>query len=293
VAAPYFVVNPAAGGGRTRRLWPRLLRRLDQPAYVLTRVAGEATSLARAAVLAGHDPIVAVGGDGTLNEVLNGIIDADGRTLARLGAVMTGRGRDAGRNLGLSQAPATALEAALHGREVRVDVGKVEWPDGQFRFFLSATGAGFDAIVAARAAALAGCGRLAYFLAAVATIRACPTAPGRVRRDGAVWLEGVLTAVVVANGAWYGGGLKIAPMARVSDGALDVVAISRLGRLELLRWLPTLFWGGHLRNPKVRTATARVVTVEADGLPVHVDGEVCGATPVRIEVAPETLRLQR
>jgi diacylglycerol kinase (ATP) len=116
----------------------------------------------------------------------------------------------------------------------------------------------------------------------------------QVDADGVRAWSGPLTAAVVANGAHYGGGMKIAPAADPTDGRLDLVIVGDLGRLELLRWLPTVYRGTHLRHPEVAARPARRVTIRAPTpLPMHVDGEVTPATPVTLSIAPGALRLRR
>lgn len=205
---------------------------------------------------------------------------------------MTGRGRDACRNLGIPCSPDAALRCALGASVRRVDAGMVQWPDGRRRLIVAALGAGFDATVAARAASFRVTGTLSYLAAVLAELGAFAPRPVRVRCDDALAVDGPVANVVVANGPWYGGGMRIAPSADITDGALDLVILGALGRLELLRWLPAVYWGGHVRHPKVTTARGRVVVIETPDLPVHVDGEPCGRTPVRIEVVPGALRLR-
>ena len=110
--------------------------------------------------------------------------------------------------------------------------------------------------------------------------------------DGVAEPPTPITAVVAANGRWFGGGMRIAPQADPADGALDVVVLGALGRLELLRWLPTIYPGTHVRHPRVRVCRARRLRVSGAALPTHVDGEPAGATPVTLSVEPGALRLR-
>jgi diacylglycerol kinase family enzyme len=120
------------------------------------------------------------------------------------------------------------------------------------------------------------------------------TVPAEVEADGAAAWTGRISSVVVANGAYYGGGMKIAPAADAADGHLDLVVLGDLGRLELLWWLPTVYRGAHLACPKIATGRARRLTIRAASpLPVHVDGEPAGETPVTFEVRPGALTLRR
>ena len=291
------IVNPAAGGGRTERRWPALRDELHRLGLVFdwtpTSARGTATDLAREAVARGAALVVAVGGDGTLNEVVNGAV-GDGGPAPTVGAILTGRGRDAARNFGLATDPHLAARRLVAGEDIAVDLVRAAWPGGARRWALNAAGAGFDAAVAARAASGGGSGTLPYLAAVLATISAHVPVPAEIETDAAGGWSGRLTAAVVANAAHYGGGMKIAPAADPTDGRLDLVVLGDLGRLELLRWLPTVYGGGHLRCAKVLALTARrVMVAAAQPLPVHVDGEAARPTPVTFSAVPRALRLRR
>ena len=284
-----------AGGGHTRALWPAIRDTLGRLHFrfesVETRARGDALSLAADAVSRSVPVIVAVGGDGTFNEVINGATGEDGRPRVAIGAVMTGRGRDACRNLGLPREPLAAVRRLVEGREVRRDLGLARWPGGR-RFFVNAAGAGFDAVVAARAARLGGGGTVPYLRAVLHALRAYAPVEITVESGEASW-RGPAAGVVVSNGAHFGGGMRIAPGADPADGALDLVLLGALGRGELMAWLPTIYWGGHLRNRKVRRARIERARIESTApLPVELDGEVCGETPLDVSVCPGALRLR-
>jgi diacylglycerol kinase (ATP) len=294
--AAFFVVNPEAGGGRTRRLWRRLSTALagrrGEFAVGVTAASGDAVLLARKAADDGWPLVVAVGGDGTLNEVVNGLAVARDPFAAVVGSVMTGRGCDACRNFGLSRDPVVALARALDGEVTRVDVGEARWEAGRARCFVTAAGVGFDAVVARRAAARRWRGTLPYLAAVIETVWTYRAVPGVIDGETPVVWSGLLTAAVVANGAHYGGGMKIAPHADPADGSLDLIVLEDLGRVELLRWLPTVYRGAHLACPKVTALRQRMVTVKARA-PVHLDGEAAGEGPVAFSVRPSALRLRR
>jgi YegS/Rv2252/BmrU family lipid kinase len=297
VSRALVVVNPAAGGGRTGRAWPRLRDVLARAGldfdWVATAAAGDAVRLAADGARAGHDLVVAVGGDGTVNEVVNGVTGDGPTPLATAGAVLTGRGRDACRNFGVPARAEAAAAALVAGRDVLLDLGLATWADGRRRYFLGAAGAGFDAAVAARAASLRARGTLPYLFAVLATLHASRPAAATIRVDGAPAWRTPLIAAVAANARYFGGGMMIAPQADPRDGVLDLVVLGALGRLEMLRWLPTIYRGRHLANPRVTARRATTVVLEAAApLPTQVDGEVGGATPVTLTVAPRALRLR-
>jgi len=256
------VVNPAAGGGRTARAWRRLRDLVDAtlPAeHAETRGPGDGERLAREAAAAGAPLVVAVGGDGTLNEVVNGVRAVGGRM--PVGAVLTGRGRDACRNFGVPRDPAAAVRVLVDGHDRSFDLGRAEWADGRRRWFTIAAGAGFDAAVARRAQSVRARGTLPYLLTVIASVHLHRPMPAVLELDGVAAPAAPITAVVAANGRWFGGGMMIAPDADPADGAFDVVVLGALGRLELLRWLPTIYSGRHLRNPRVAVHRARRVAI--------------------------------
>ena len=288
------VVNPVAGGGRTARVWRRLrdVVAATLPAeHVVTRAPGDAERLAREAVVAGAPLVVAVGGDGTLNEVINGV-RAAGPT-ATVGAVLTGRGCDACRNFGVPADPAAAVRVLADGHDARFDLGLAQWADGRRRWFATSAGAGFDAAVARRAQSFRARGTLPYLAAVLATVHRHRPVEIVLEVDGVRQPPAPVTAVVAANGRWFGGGMKIAPHADPRDGVFDVVVLGALGRLELLRWLPTIYPGTHLRHPEVSVRRARQLRVAGPHpLPTHVDGEPMGATPVVLSLEPGALCLR-
>ena len=256
---------------------------------VETRARGHAATLAAEAARARVPLVVAVGGDGTLNEVVNGVVPLRAEYPVTVGAIMTGRGRDACRNLGLSRDPGRAAHRVADGHVVSGDVGLARWPGGH-RYFLGSAGTGFDAVVAERAGARGG--PLVYARAVVTSLRDYRPSEIAVRLDEADVWTGPAASVVVCNGAWFGGGMRIAPGARPDDGLLDVVRLGGLGRLELLRWLPTVYWGGQLANPRIQIRRAARVRVDAGArLPVQLDGELGARTPLDIEICPGALRL--
>ena len=255
---------------------------------------GQATDLARRAAGAGWPLVVAVGGDGTLNEVVNGVTDARGTPLATTGAILTGRGRDARRNFGLAADWRLATRRLVQGDDVLLDLGAAEWTGGTRRYFVSAAGAGFDAAVARRAASRGGIGTFPYVLAVIEGLIAHRPIPMTIQADGGAEQSAPLTTIVVANGAYYGGGMKIAPPADPMDGSLDLVVIGALNRAELLRWLPTVYRGAHLANPRIGLRRVRHVRVAGPtAVPTHVDGEPAADTPVAFRVCPQALRLRR
>lgn len=290
--APLVIVNPTAGGGRVmrsigwlrERLAPRPEARLE-----ITRHPGDAEALAADAVGSGHDRIVAIGGDGTVQEVINGMLaGGDG---AELGIVPLGSGNDLARSLDLPSEPSSAWRVAIGRRTRRIDVGHAVNGAGAERWFASAGGVGFDAQVAAAMAQRRGwqAGRAGYLLTTLAELRRFENRPIEVTIDGEGMPRNVLF-VAIANGAYYGGGMRIAPSARPDDGMLDICVVGDVSRLTVLRQLPNLYRGTHVDHPAVEMRGGIRVEIDGDrGTRIHLDGEPFGNLPLRVTLSHQVL----
>jgi diacylglycerol kinase (ATP) len=292
--APVIIVNPTAGSGRAAKLLPwirdRLAPRPDADLHVTSRPR-EAQDLAARAAAGGCDRIVAVGGDGTIQEIVNGILQ--GRARPGIGIVPVGSGNDLARSIGLPTDAAEAWTIAI-GRVTRqIDVALATNGDGQRRWFASAGGIGFDAQVATAMARRRGwqTGRAGYLLTTLTELRRFDNRHLRIVLDGEP-LERRALFVAIANGAYYGGGMRIAPDAMVDDGWLDVCIVGDISRLTAIRELPNLYRGTHVRNPAVSVHRARQVEMSGEETThVHLDGEPFGTLPLRVEIRPVALQV--
>jgi len=292
--APVIIVNPTAGSGRAAKLLPwireRLAQRPDAELHVTGR-PGEAQELAARAADAGSDRVVAVGGDGTIQEVVNGIFEAASRPA--VGIVPVGSGNDLARSLALPTDPAEAWTVAI-GRVTRtIDAALATNGEGRRRWFASAGGIGFDAQVAAAMATRRGwqSGRAGYLLTTLSELRRFDNRRLRLVLDGEP-LDCRALLVAIANGPYYGGGMRIAPDAEPDDGWLDLCVVGDVSRLTAIRELPNLYRGTHVRNPAVSVHRARRVEVSGDGLThAHLDGEPFGTLPLNVEVHPGVLEV--
>jgi YegS/Rv2252/BmrU family lipid kinase len=289
--------------GRAHELEPRIraaLRGTDIEATVLeTREPGHGERLAAAAADLGHDRVIAVGGDGTVNEIINGLMggSAPGVPPPMLGVVPAGSGNDLARSLGLPLAALDALPVALGERTRPLDLG-VATCSGRRRHFHAAGGTGFDAQVAfAMAGRRRGWqrGRAGYVVTTLTELWRYRNRELRVRLatpDGARQLEGRFLFIAFANGPYYGGGMKISPEASNRDGVLDVCLVGDISRLGALKELPGIYRGAHVNHRLVEIA--RVLELRIDGPPgtrVHLDGEPLGELPVDIRVRPAALQV--
>lgn len=287
-----IIVNPAAGGGRAARLLPWLRERLERRPDARLEVTGrpgDAERLAGDAARAGHDRVVAIGGDGTVQEVVNGLIDHRGPP--SLGVVPMGSGNDLARSLGLPTDATEAWRVAV-GRQTRgLDVARARNGDGAERWFASAGGIGFDAQVAAAMVSRGRwqLGRLGYLMTTLAELRRFSNRRVELRIDGRTSTHDVLL-IAIANGAFYGGGMRIAPSARPDDGILDVCVVGDISRLTAIRQLPSLYRGTHVDHPQVSMHAGRSIEIDGEGgTRVHLDGEPFGSLPLRVSIVPGAL----
>lgn len=303
------ILNPQAGGGRAARRWPALRAALDAAVgpYTLHRTQGpnEATRHARAALRRGVDRVVAVGGDGTLNEVVNGFFadDAPVHPAAVLVPISCGTGGDFRRSLGAPAAPEAAAQALLQPRTRRVDVGRLQYTTAAgreaVRYFLNVASFGMSGAVDRAVHALPprarASGRLAYLAAILHTLIRYRNQPVALAVDDAPVYTGPVRNVAVANGRFFGGGLPIAPEAWIDDGLLEVVVLGDLPRRAVLRHAGRFYAGTHLALDGVHAFRGRRVTAQPrTPTPVllDVDGEAMGRLPATFTICPRALRIQ-
>jgi len=293
------IINPAAGAYSTRRKWPRISQWLKKVGLlfdqVFTEEMGHAVELARTAVSDGYRRIVAVGGDGTVNEVVNGVL-ASGSSEVAVGVISTGTGSDFIRSVGIPRDYNTACACLTGQRRLQIDIGVVEYQSqGQTkrRFFVNAAGVGFDASVVAateRFPKYLG-GTIPYLAGLLGCLFSYQNKPVKLRLEDVVEAKRVL-AVVVANGGYVGGGMHVAPLAKVDDGLLDIVTINDIGKFELLKELPRVYKGTHLSHPKVSMARTKRITIESpETVLVHADGELLGTCPASFWLEPMALNI--
>jgi diacylglycerol kinase (ATP) len=296
-----FVVNPASGNGAAGRRWPQVAERAEdfglEGEPLVTEAPGHAAELAERAAADGARLIVVVGGDGTVNEVVNGLMRTD-RKDVELALIPSGTGDDFARSFGIPGDAEDALEVA-GGETVRtIDLGRArfmghEGTEGE-RFFANFAGAGISGAIARRGAETSRRlgARLAYFWATLAVFSRWKSVEMSVQADDQR-RAGRLHEVFVANGAYAAGGMWIAPQADTSDGLLETVLIGDFTKPEFVITFPKIYRGKHVGHPKVEILRARSVTVEAAvPLPVVLDGEQPGTTPASFEIVPDALRLR-
>jgi YegS/Rv2252/BmrU family lipid kinase len=291
-----FIVNPRAGKGRGKRLGVMLediASRDSRPwKIVYTRSQGDAVTLARDAPVS---VVVAVGGDGTVNEVANGIVGS-GRAL---GIVPAGSGNDLMKSLGMKTTFEEAVSVLNRGRRRRIDIGLIEWesPTGPAtsRYFVNGAGLGFDAAVAARANRIRFLKGIPLYLAAVlATITEYRPPLFTIRHDGAAEERSRRLLIAVGNGTCAGGGFYLTPDAMLDDGKIDICAIDALSAFGILAIIPRVLRASHRGSRGVEMMQTEALEIIPDppcGL--HADGEVLGmdVSRARIRAVPRAIEV--
>jgi YegS/Rv2252/BmrU family lipid kinase len=302
-----FIVNPTSGSGKSSKAWGSTRRQFEQSGLVFravtTGAAGEATALTRTAIQSGVEKVIAVGGDGTLSEVVNGYFDDRGNPInpaAAIGLLPGGTGSDFSRSLGPTSA-SKLISALLESRSRVVDAARASFTglsgDPAFRYLINLGSVGFGGDVVGlvnkwrgRLPSWIG-GRSRFVLAAITALGRYRNRQAVVVLDETIRLAVETNLIVVANGKFAGGGMMLAPNAQIDDGLLDVVLTDRATRFDVVRELRRVGVGGLLRNPRVTTARAKEVLIEStEPLPIDIDGDLAGYTPASFKVLPSAVR---
>ena len=302
VAETVFIVNPASANGRTRRRWPRdelIFRRIlgERTDFRMTERPGHATELTKAAVQAGATTVVAVGGDGTLNEVANGFLDGTGRPwnpTARLALFPVGTGADFVKTFPVPRDAVETAKRIVVGETRTIDVGLCEFVDPgvpRTRYFVNVAEFGSGGAVVDRmnrTTKILG-GRMSFLIAILRTLPRYENTLVSYEADGSASREVRMNDFVVANGRYFGAGLKPAPFADVSDGLLDVVIFGDIDFKTARRNLPALREGEHLSINEVTHFRCRELRVTSTEEMIDLDGEFVGRHPTRFSVIPGVL----
>jgi diacylglycerol kinase (ATP) len=313
VSLPLVIVNPTSANGSTGSSWPQLASDLSSHfgpfKNVFTKKAGDGVELASEAAKKGVKLIIACGGDGTISEVANGILNS-GKDV-ELGILPSGTGGDFRKTLEIPSQPRSAARILRTGRTRRIDVGRVSFIDNHglevTRYFLGVASCGMSTKVIQRVKdggpdwlpantpQWLG-GRVSFGASLVQT--AMRSEPTRVVIQIDDEHERRLSVVnlCIANARYFGGGMKIAPDAKLADGKFDVVSVGDLGTLKILTHGPRLYLGSHLSMPEVSHTLAKKVTLREATLNavvlLEIDGELPGRLPATFQLIPEALRVR-
>jgi diacylglycerol kinase (ATP) len=291
---PLIIVNPAAGGGRARGFWRRCAA-----CCAGANVAVEVVETARRgdaadyAAAAGHRLVVAVGGDGTAHEVVNGLLRRPAGRPPRVGFLQRGTGADLRRSIASPRRPEDVATWLTTDRWRPLDAGRLSTSTGR-RYFINVADAGIGAEVVRRAASgPAALGGTPNFLgAAIVSLLRHQNTSVRLRLDDGPVLHRRIRTIAVANGAYLGGAMRIAPQARPDDGWFEVVTIGDVGRWLGIKSLPMLYQGTHGQLAQVEFGRARRVEIVSDApIGIEADGELAGSTPAVFEIIPGALQV--
>jgi diacylglycerol kinase (ATP) len=302
---PLVIINPTSAGGATRKAWPGIASELSTHfgafTCAFTTGSGDAAKLAAKGALEGRSLIIACGGDGTINEVANGILESGADT--SLGILPSGTGGDFQKTLKIPSRVADAARVLREGHTRRIDVGRASFVNHigkeEARYFLGVASFGMSGEVIRRvkerdASWLSG--KASFALAMLQTTIASESTTALVQLDDRREKRLTVTNLCIANARYFGGGMKIAPEAKLDDGQFDIVSIGDLSALKILTNAHQLYLGTHLSMEQVHHAHARRITarpVQADEkIAIEIDGELPGSLPATFEILPQALRVR-
>lgn len=282
------ILNPSAGSAGDLDDLVARLGRLPAAEIRLTNKRGAAARFAKNALQKGCEVIIAAGGDGTLNEIVNGIGEKLGD--ARVGLIPLGTGNDFARTLGIPTAVEDAIELIATGKTRAVDLVRVT--SDEVRYFVNVSAGGFSGLVNEKLTPKMKktWGPLAYLRSAAAALPELRAYETTLAFDNAESIRIELYNVVVANGRYVAGGTLIAPDASIDDGLLDIVLIPKRSGAELALVAAQIALGSHLSNDAIVFRRAAKLTVNSKpGMWFNVDGELVGNEPARFEIVPRAL----
>lgn len=305
----FVVVNPHSANARTGREWPRISRALQEAIgdfeVLQTRAPGEATRITREALKSGFRMIVSVGGDGTHNEVVNGFFNLEGgkpvpaNPDAVLAVVTKGTGGDFRKSLRIEKDIEPAIRVLKNGQDRLIDAGMLTLINHQnekvTRFFINIASFGIGGAVddrVNRQTKVLG-GKISFLRGAVVATVLYKNKQVKITIDGEKKWEGRVYNAAVANGQYFGGGMWVAPDAKLDDGLFDVVVMGDMSFGEILRGGTKIYQGKHLEHPQVQVFRGRVVeAVSEEKVLLDVDGEQPGRIPSVFTLLPKSIRIR-
>ena len=311
---PLVIVNPASAEGATRDSWPKISSDLRTHfgafSVAFTEAPDDGRRLAAEAARQGTKLIIACGGDGTISEVVNGIIEANQET--ELGVLPSGTGGDFRRTLRIPTNIAAAARALRDGRTRVIDAGRVTFVNDsgerESRFFINVASFGMSTAVLDKTSSgeakkwIPGfaprkfTSKLSYAAATVQTTLSSTPTEVHVQLDELPERRLRVAEFCVANARYYGGAMKIAPDAKLDDGRFDIITIGDAGAFRILANSPRLYFGAHLRMNEVTHALAKQVVARPvkkdEEVRVELDGEVVGRLPATFQILPQAIRVR-
>ncbi|MGB7605380.1 MAG: diacylglycerol kinase family protein [Lutisporaceae bacterium] len=303
-AKVFFVVNPVSAGKKTVKEWPSFEKQFKEKGlkfdWAFTDYPEHATSITREVLKSGYDLVVSVGGDGTLNEVLNGFFEMNNpiNPKARLAVFSRGTGSDFIKSLGIKKGFGDFYSVLQRNNVQKFDVGRAtfckESGEEVNKLFLNIADVGLGAettrLVNKTKKHLKGF--FAFLVGAMLTIFKYQNKSITIEIDGQQVKSGTMNSVIIANAKYFGGGMYISPKSKADDGILDIIVIGDLSKLELIRNFHLIYKGKHLTHPKITTYQGKQIKVisEPVGL-LELDGEQLGTAPAYFEIIPQAINL--
>ncbi len=298
------IVNPASSNGKTRKNWPDIKKNLEKAGlefdFAPTTCRFEATHFAREAIKNGYETIVSVGGDGTLNEVINGFFDNGVKInqSAKLGIIPGGTGGDFIRTLGYPKDYIEACKVIARGQSQLIDLGKVDFFDHDAspisRYFINVAGFGLDGTVVDRVNRTSKFfgGFVSFLYGTLAGVMQFKSFDLCLEVDGKPVYEGSTTVIAIANGQFFGGGMQIAPGAILDDDLFDIVIVKGMNKSRFITCLPSIYKGSHGQYPEVTFMQGRSVKASSPGrVLLEVDGEQPGILNAEITLLPKAMHV--
>ena len=284
-----FIVNPIAGKGRARKVIPIIKEVMEDNncnyQIRVTEKAGDGQIFAEKAKSENtFTTIVSVGGDGTLHEIINGMIGGT----QKLGIIPAGTGNDFSRSLDIPLNIKDAVETLVNGKIISIDLGKLS-----DRYFINFSSIGLDALIAEEANKIKR-----YFSSTYSYIIGVVKALGKFKSIKAELIidnkkySSEIMLVAVCNGAYYGGGMNIAPQAQVSDGQFDICVVKKMPKLKLLFLFPTIFKGKHIKYDEIELYRGKSVQIFSEGeIYMSADGEAIDNKIAKFEIMHNELKV--
>lgn len=285
-----FIINPKAGKGKALEIIPeikKIFKEIEGEFIIeITERPGHATELVENYVKEENYRVYAVGGDGTLNEVLNGMVNSS----SCLGVIPNGSGNDFVRSIYEKTAFKNMLKSTILGKTKQIDVVKIN-----DRYFINISSIGIDAEVVCNARKLKSLplisGGLAYILGVFITIFKYKCRYIQLKIDDKE-IESTITLLAMANGKYYGGGMKVAPYADLEDGILDLCIINKLSRIRMLTLFPKLIKGNHEEIKEVSFYKGRKITLSSkEEIAVNIDGEIIKSQQIQCNIIPQGIKV--
>lgn len=298
-----IIVNPNAGNGKGKKDWDKISEQLNKEKLIFsvrfTERKGHAINYTLEAIADGFRKIITVGGDGTLNEIVNGVFlnNICPTTDISLALVPVGSGNDWGRMFGIPLDYEKAVRIISDNKQMIHDIGKVSFyngPEKMNRYFINIAGLGFESVVVRRTNIQKDKGRsgkLIYFYSLLMSLLSYKNTKAEIIIDGKK-SEADVFSINVGNGRYCGGGMRQTPFARPDDGLLDVTIINNMGKLEIIRNLKILYDGTILNHPKIDGYKCKNIKVSSESIIyTEADGESLGHTPAEFSIVPASINI--